>query len=1212
MVYSSKPHFYIMNICKKNARKIYINKAPNPEEIAWENLEFDKEYRYFKNILINLGISSIYIIISFCIQLLSEFIDKVTNNLKYLFIVNIISSYFLGLLDSLFFDRINLLLMKNSKLWSYSDIKFYSILYQSIFKLINKGIFPLVTYFIFNNIQKDNYSNLVSKMFIIIEMDGFGYPMIDWFYNVILTKGKNMYEITKKMMSFEDIKKEFSKKKVDYENYTNDNLDELKQSFDLKEMDLENNYSDILSIYWITMFYACIYPIGIIQSFLNLFFKFIIEKNFLVKAYKRPQYINPQFGFFCFNFFNFGFFLFLCGNIIFFKNEDNKQSFGVVYIIIMIIILITPFFLLSKLIMYLTNYCRLEEKETNINLIKKNDYKYYKIFNPCYQRDEINKLFSDINIKFKLEESQINKITKKLENLNCFELYKLQQNFKIPKVMTFEERKVNSKFIYDNPSEEIKKYNKKYNLYYFLMQLGFLSYLEEENNLRPAKKRFQFDDKNNIRSISLRNLAIQENLSNCNYGYFSLFNNENIDNNNNKKLIMAYVANKEKNKIKIFDVFERKFIKEVGHNERSKKIACLSYYTLQTEDTPINYLVYITLDNTLTIANLSENGGNTNKKIIKKIGDSFEENKYETNSTFSLSTIRHDKNIWIITSYYYDKFFKIYDSKDKFESNKKSENNNGQYIISLESLFYTEVNTYICVRSDSSINLFINNLYIKCIYKINYRIIDDSYINCKIVKSGYSNYYVIIIRIYKNLKYYDIQMININNIFPWFRKINYAPFLDNIAFGPFINPYINKPMNKKIRKKYKKNNEEIIFYMENIPLESTQEQKENIKKFMKGEDNDKFNIGNILLWEKGYIIIGTPFNYLDIIDYKNKLKIGGKIQYIRPVKERDKLNFKDIKSEKNYTDFNGLDDDIKLTHILFSTKFYFFYLLLSNLIPLITGFLGHYSKKNNNNNNTSKLNIKLIIASFVIYCLYAFFSIWFKGCVHDIKDEIHTKRTCTKITIILLLIFKLCGNSMLSYCFCFGNKTGIIFVLMLFLIYFVHLILNFIIYCFEIKFLLRTYWIGFIFYQLSRFCILVFFILSIVFKSTHFETYIYAAILCIIVIYMYMSNYFNTLMKNIAYNSYIQAMFNYPCEWMNLFCCCCTNPHRCIKKIDKRCCFCDKICTTFFQLILMLTTFIFYCVYYCICNIIFRKNNNRNNNESSNDDDDNDDDDSNN
>ena len=40
--------------------------------------------------------------------------------------------------------------------------------------------------------------------------------------------------------------------------------------------------------------------------------------------------------------------------------------------------------------------------------------------------------------------------------------------------------------------------------------------------------------------------------------------------------------------------------------------------------------------------------------------------------------------------------------------------------------------------------------------------------------------------------------------------------------------------------------------------------------FMESNDNEKFNIGNILLWEDNYLIVGTPFNYLDIIDYKNK------------------------------------------------------------------------------------------------------------------------------------------------------------------------------------------------------------------------------------------------------------------------------------------------------------------------------------------------------
>ena len=38
-------------------------------------------------------------------------------------------------------------------------------------------------------------------------MDGFGYPMIDWIYNVVHTKGRDMYESTKKIMSLENVEK---------------------------------------------------------------------------------------------------------------------------------------------------------------------------------------------------------------------------------------------------------------------------------------------------------------------------------------------------------------------------------------------------------------------------------------------------------------------------------------------------------------------------------------------------------------------------------------------------------------------------------------------------------------------------------------------------------------------------------------------------------------------------------------------------------------------------------------------------------------------------------------------------------------------------------------------------------------------------------------------------------------------------------------------
>ena len=48
-----------------------------------------------------------------------------------------------------------------------------------------------------------------------------------------------------------------------------------------------------------------------------------------------------------------------------------KKSFGAGYIVFMFIILLIPFYLIGKLIMYITNYCGLKEKEPeNLNNIR--------------------------------------------------------------------------------------------------------------------------------------------------------------------------------------------------------------------------------------------------------------------------------------------------------------------------------------------------------------------------------------------------------------------------------------------------------------------------------------------------------------------------------------------------------------------------------------------------------------------------------------------------------------------------------------------------------------------------------------------------------------------------------------------------------------------------------------------------------------------------
>ena len=193
-----------------------------------------------------------------------------------------------------------------------------------------------------------------------------------------------------------------------------------------------------------------------------------------------------------------------------------------------------------------------------------------------------------------------------------------------------------------------------------------------------------------------------------------------------------------------------------------------------------------------------------------------------------------------------------------------------------------------------------------------------------------------------------------------------------------------------------------------------------MKKFIKSDDYAKFNIGKILYWEEGYILVCTPFNYIDVIDYKYNIKVAeiqfssniriyniskrikdpvygysfiinddkGKIQYIRPTKFKDKLNIQFIEF-KEY--FNDLNDEEKLTHVLFSLKFYYRYLIISYLGPLISAIVGHCGDKSSSDDKT------LYTVSIVFYSIYAFFGLWFKSCVYDIEDHNHTGRTCTKI-----------------------------------------------------------------------------------------------------------------------------------------------------------------------------------------------------------------------
>ena len=273
----------------------------------------------------------------------------------------------------------------------------------------------------------------------------------------------------------------------------------------------------------------------------------------------------------------------------------------------------------------------------------------------------------------------------------------------------------------------------------------------------------------------------------------------------------------------------------------------------------------------------------------------------------------------------------------------------------------------------------------------------------------------------------------------------------------------------------------------------------------------------------------------------------GKIQYIRASIIEDKLNYKILNS-------NELSVDEKLKHIEFSMSFYFFYCMISYLIPLIGGIVGveEYDSE-------KELSNKYYYNSIYFYAFYIFFGIWFKGCVYNIDDETHTKRTCTKVVLAVCLGLKTIGNTMVAYRFCLGNKNGIILVIMLIIIFMTHSITN---WCLlkreKLKYLLKRYWLNYLFYQISRGIILFYFMVCILAGVDKFEIYIYALVLSVVLVYQHLVNYFNTLFKELVYSNRFQAVFNYPFEWMNIFCCFCEDPKECIKEIDRRYCTCDS------------------------------------------------------
>ena len=87
----------------------------------------------------------------------------------------------------------------------------------------------MLSYLILDRILEDDndFSSLVQKMFVVIEMDGFGYPMIDLFRWGLFGSFKGAYDAQEQMMTAENIDKKFNEKINNAEEMTRLELENL-------------------------------------------------------------------------------------------------------------------------------------------------------------------------------------------------------------------------------------------------------------------------------------------------------------------------------------------------------------------------------------------------------------------------------------------------------------------------------------------------------------------------------------------------------------------------------------------------------------------------------------------------------------------------------------------------------------------------------------------------------------------------------------------------------------------------------------------------------------------------------------------------------------------------------------------------------------------------------------------------------------------------
>ena len=392
-------------------KNLKVSTAFEPEDVIWENIEYDKWFRFKRLVLIYI-FTLFLLFLAFLIVLgltyLKEYLINQKITTSYIIVrygISLLISASISGINEIFYFLLEKLTKKEKQISMTNFYLSYSVK-LTFFTFVSSGIVPLVCHIIENG-KGNKYEYLVDDMFIIFLVNSFVSPLL-WTFDIIYIYRK--------------IKICLLEKKKEPDSHHNLTQRELNELYQLPDMRISYKYSYVAKTVLLSLFYIPIFPFGIVISLIGFIFSYYLELFNFTHLYNRPEMINEKICLFYIEYFVMNLFFLNLGIYIFIKNIFSFYFLVIIFLVIFGILSIFPY---TKLI---NCDCLKIPKKILLNTTLYEDvyfsfYNDYQRQNPMTKIDGLKNYITKLRINGYISQKVYNFAYMNIDTINVMELY---------------------------------------------------------------------------------------------------------------------------------------------------------------------------------------------------------------------------------------------------------------------------------------------------------------------------------------------------------------------------------------------------------------------------------------------------------------------------------------------------------------------------------------------------------------------------------------------------------------------------------------------------------------------------------------------------------------------------------------------------------------------------------------------------------------------